>query len=56
MEFPKMKNVKVHQILDDAQIVTLAHNIRQKLEKELTYPGQITITVIRETRAVDVAK
>lgn len=44
------------EVLDDAQIVTLAHDIRQKLEKELTYPGQITITVIRETRAVDIAK
>jgi len=44
------------QILDDAQMVTLAHDIKQKLEKELTYPGQITITVIRETRAVDIAK
>ena len=44
------------QVLDDAQMVTLAHDIKQKLEKELTYPGQITITVIRETRAVDIAK
>ena len=44
------------EVLDDAQIVTLAHDIRQKLEKELTYPGQITVTVIRETRAVDIAK
>ena len=44
------------EVLDDAQIVTLAHDISQKLEKELTYPGQITVTVIRETRAVDIAK
>ena len=44
------------QVLDDAQMVTLAHDIKQKLEKELMYPGQITITVIRETRAVDIAK
>ena len=44
------------EVLDDAQIVTLAHDIRQKLEKELTYPGQITVTVIRETRAIDIAK
>ncbi|HSX18857.1 MAG TPA: ribonuclease Y [Candidatus Saccharimonadales bacterium] len=44
------------QILDDDSIVILAHNIREKLEKELAYPGQITVTVIRETRAVDIAK
>ena len=44
------------EVLDDAQIVTLAHDISQKLEKELNYPGQITVTVIRETRAVDIAK
>lgn len=44
------------QIIDDESTVILAHNIREKLEKELTYPGQITVTVIRETRAVDIAK
>lgn len=44
------------QFIDDAQIVKLSHDIRQKLEKDLTYPGQITVTVIRETRAVDIAK
>ena len=31
-------------------------NIKERLEKELTYPGQIAVTVIRETRAVDIAK
>lgn len=44
------------QILDDEGIVILAQNIRERLEKELAYPGQITVTVIRETRAVDIAK
>ncbi|MBI2327288.1 ribonuclease Y [Candidatus Curtissbacteria bacterium] len=43
-------------IIDDSSIVKLAHDIREKLEKELTYPGQIMVTVIRETRAVDIAK
>lgn len=42
--------------VDDAGVVTLSHQIREKLEKELTYPGQITVTVIREVRAVDIAK
>ena len=44
------------QVVDDEGIVILAHDIRQRLEKELTYPGQIAVTVIRETRAGDIAK
>ncbi len=43
-------------VIDDSGIVVLAHDIRSRLEKELNYPGQITVTVIRETRAVDIAK
>lgn len=44
------------EIVDDAGIVKLAGDIRQRLESELNYPGQITVTVIRETRAQDIAK
>lgn len=44
------------EVIDDAGVVKLSHDIRQKLESELTYPGQITVTVIREVRAVDIAK
>lgn len=40
----------------DEQSFALARNIAQKIESELTYPGQIKITVIRETRCVEVAK
>ena len=43
-------------VIDDDGIVTLSHAIREKLEKELTYPGQIAVTVIREVRAQDIAK
>ena len=42
--------------VDDAGVVKLSHDIAQKLENELTYPGQITVTVIREVRAIDIAK
>lgn len=44
------------EAIDDAGVVKISHDIRQKLESDLTYPGQITITVIREVRAVDIAK
>lgn len=43
------------RILDEDAVV-LSRDIAKKIEKELTYPGQIKITVIRETRAVDYAK
>lgn len=43
-------------IIDDDGIIKLAHDVRQKLESQLNYPGQITVTVIRETRAIDIAK
>jgi ribonuclease Y len=42
--------------LTDEQSFTLARNIALKIENELQYPGQIKITVIRETRCVEVAK
>lgn len=43
-------------IIDDAGIITLSHDIKERLENELSYPGQITVTVIREVRAIDIAK
>jgi len=42
--------------VDDAESVLLARDIVKNIEKELEYPGQIKVTVIRETRAVDYAK
>lgn len=40
----------------DEQVSILANDISQKIQTEMTYPGQIKITVIRETRAVGYAK
>jgi ribonuclease Y len=47
--------VQPDQIDDDAAY-NLARNVASKIENELQYPGQIRITVIRETRCVEVAK
>jgi ribonucrease Y len=45
-----------HAKVDDARAQGLASDIARRIEKELQYPGQIRVTVIRETRAVDYAK
>ncbi len=42
--------------IDDKSAGDLSFNISQKIEKEMQYPGQIKVTVIRETRAVAFAK
>ena len=40
----------------DSDMVILAHDISQKIEAEMEYPGQIKVNVIRESRATDFAK
>ena len=42
--------------VNDEEAFALARNIAAKIQNELQYPGQIKITVIRETRCVEVAK
>ena len=42
--------------LDDPACMKLARELKDKIEEELTYPGQIKVTVIRETRANEIAK
>ncbi|MEK7782113.1 MAG: ribonuclease Y [Verrucomicrobiota bacterium] len=44
------------QSITDEQAFALARSIAAKIEDELQYPGQIRVTVIRETRCVEVAK
>ena len=46
----------VPEKVDDAKCALLARDIKEKIEAELTYPGQIKVTVIRETRANEIAK
>jgi ribonuclease Y len=42
--------------VSDEESVMLSFDIAKRIEKEITYPGQIKVTVIRETRAVEYAK
>ena len=42
--------------VDDAKCTLLARDIKDRIENELTYPGQIKVTVIREMRASETAK
>ena len=45
-----------HDIVSDDEAARMAREIARKIENEMTYPGQIKVTVIRELRAVDYAK
>jgi ribonuclease Y len=40
----------------DAKAAELSFSISQKIQNDMTYPGQVRVTVIRETRAVNIAK
>ncbi len=40
----------------EAQSTVLAHDIAHQIEEEMEYPGQVRVVVIRESRAVDIAK
>lgn len=42
--------------INDAQAAQLAHSIRKQVEQDMTYPGNIKVTVIRETRSIEYAK
>ncbi|WCB94201.1 Ribonuclease Y [Baekduia alba] len=42
--------------ISDDKAIALSHKIAREIEQELEYPGQIKVTVIRESRAVDYAK
>ncbi|MEA2378678.1 MAG: ribonucrease [Thermoleophilaceae bacterium] len=42
--------------IDDDRAALLSHEIAREVEKELEYPGQIKVTVIRESRATDYAR
>jgi ribonuclease Y len=42
--------------VDDERAREIARDVVKRIEEQLSYPGQIRVTVIRETRAVDYAR
>jgi ribonuclease Y len=42
--------------VDEDRTVVLAHDIASRIENELQYPGQVKVIVIRESRAIGIAK
>jgi ribonuclease Y len=42
--------------IDDHEAMQMARNISKQIEEELEYPGQIKVTVVRETRCVEYAR
>lgn len=42
--------------VSDDEVILLARNVAKKIENELDYPGQIKVSVIRESRATEYAK
>ena len=52
----ELRIMVVPEKISDVETYKLARDIREKIENEMTYPGQIKVSVIRETRATEVAK
>ncbi|HET7734555.1 MAG TPA: ribonuclease Y, partial [Nocardioidaceae bacterium] len=43
-------------VVDDVAAQVLARDIAKQFEQDLTYPGQIKVTVVRESRATEIAR
>jgi ribonucrease Y len=52
----ELRVIVTSEKVSDAKAEELAFNISQKIQTEMTYPGQVKVTVIRETRATSYAK
>ena len=46
----------VPEVVSDSDMVLMARDISKQIEDQMEYPGQIKVSVIRESRAVDYAK
>ena len=52
----ELRVMVIPEDVSDLETVKMARDIRQEIEEKLTYPGQIKVTVIRELRAMELAK
>ena len=52
----ELRVMVIPEKIDDVGAFKLARDIRERIEAEMTYPGQIKVSVIREYRAVETAK
>ena len=52
----KIRVLVASEEVSDEQAFVVARDVARKIENEMTYPGQIKVTVIRESRYVDYAK
>ena len=52
----ELRVIVASEKVSDKDAETLSFNIAQKIQTEMTYPGQVKVTVIRETRSVNIAK
>ena len=52
----EVRVVVTPETIDDNRMTAMADEIARRIETELQYPGQIKVVLIRETRAVDVAR
>ena len=52
----ELRVIVASEKVTDQKAEELAFNISQKIQTEMTYPGQVKVTVIRETRATSYAK
>ena len=52
----ELRVMVVPEQVDDIAAQVLARDIAKQIEEELTYPGQIRVTVVRESRATETAR
>jgi ribonuclease Y len=52
----ELRVMVVPEVVDDIEAQVLARDIAKQIEEELTYPGQIRVTVVRESRATETAR
>ncbi len=52
----ELRVMVVPEVVDDIEAQVLARDIAKQIEEELTYPGQIKVTVVRESRATETAR